>query len=152
MKKGSTFFLKATLLIISLGVLAICIFVLPAGLRGIDEYKPVMIIMYLSITPFFIALYQSLNLLNYIGRNSAFSDLAVTALRKIKYCAIAISVLFVVGMPLIFRAADVDDAPGVVVIALIIIFASWVIATFAGVLQKLLQNVIAIKSENELTV
>jgi hypothetical protein len=152
MKKGSTFFLKATLFIISLGVLAICIFVLPEGLRGTDEYKPIVILMYVAAIPFFGALYQSLKLLNYIDNNTAFSDLAVTALKRIKYSAITISGLFVLGMPLIFRAADIDDAPGVVAMALIIIFASGVIATFAGLLQALLQNVIAIKSENELTV
>jgi hypothetical protein len=78
--------------------------------------------------------------------------LSVRALKNIKYCAITISALYAAGMPYIFYAADRDDAPGVIVIGLVIIFASSVIATFAAVLQKLLQNVVEIKSENELTV
>lgn len=42
--------------------------------------------------------------------------------------------------------------PGIAIIGFIIIFASVVIAVFAGVLQKLLRNALDIKSENDLTV
>lgn len=138
----------------ALGVLAICTFVLPVGLRSDNTggYGPIILGMYVAAIPFFIALYQSFKLLNLIDKNNAFSVSAVKALGIIKYCAVAISALFAAGMPYIFTVADKDDAPGVVAIALIIVFASIVIATFAAVLQKLLQNVIAIKSENELTV
>ena len=55
-------------------------------------------------------------------------------------------------MPYIFIVAEEDDAPGVVLIALIVIFASFIIATFAALLQKLFKEALAIKSENELTV
>ncbi len=74
------------------------------------------------------------------------------ALIKIKYCAILISSVYVVGMPLIYYAAEVDDAPGLILIGMVIIFASFVVAVFAAVLQKLLKNAIDIKSENDLTV
>ena len=47
---------------------------------------------------------------------------------------------------------DMDDAPGIVMIGLIIIFACMVIAVFAAVLQKLLKNAIAIKQENDYTI
>ena len=57
-----------------------------------------------------------------------------------------------VGMPLIYYAAEVDDAPGLILIGMVIIFASFVVAVFAAVLQKLLKNAIDIKSENDLTV
>jgi hypothetical protein len=48
--------------------------------------------------------------------------------------------------------AERDDAPGIILIGLVIIFASMVIGVFAAVLQKLLTNAIEIKSENDLTV
>lgn len=44
------------------------------------------------------------------------------------------------------------DPPSFIPIGLIIIFSSIVIAVFAAVLQKLLQEAINIKSENDLTV
>lgn len=78
--------------------------------------------------------------------------MSVQVLKKIKYCAIIISCLYVVGMPLFYLMAEKDDAPGIIVIGLIIIFASMVIAVFAAVLQKLLKEAIDIKSENDLTV
>jgi hypothetical protein len=158
MNRGSTLFLRAVIVLMALGVLALCIIVLPQGISselapGADfDYGPIMIGMYLSAIPFFIALYQAFKLLNLIDKNNAFSELAVNALKNIKYCAIAISALYAIGMPYIFKVADRDDAPGVVAIALVIIGASFVIAIFAGVLQRLLQNVIDIKAENELTV
>ena len=48
--------------------------------------------------------------------------------------------------------AELDDAPGLGVIALAFVCMPLVIATFAAVLEKLLQNAIDIKSENDLTV
>ena len=45
-----------------------------------------------------------------------------------------------------------DDAPGIIIIGMIMIFASMVIAVFAAVLQRLLKDAIDIKSENDLTV
>jgi hypothetical protein len=152
MNRTSTLFLRGVIIIMALGVLALCIFVLPAGLEGGGMYSPIVIGMYIAAIPFYIALYQAYKLLNLIDKNNAFSELAVKALKNIKYCGIAIGALYFLGLPYIFRVADKDDAPGVLAIALVIVGASFVIAVFAAVLQKLLQNVVAIKKENELTV
>lgn len=154
MKLDSTLFLKFIISLIGLGVLALCVFALPAGIIS-DEtgaYRPILIGMYVPAIPFFIALFQTLKLLNYIHKNKVFSELSVNALKNIKYCAIAISALYTAGMPYIFYVADQDDAPGVAAIGFVIIFASMVIATAAAVFQKLLQNAVDIKSENDLTV
>jgi hypothetical protein len=43
-------------------------------------------------------------------------------LTKIKYSAIAISVLYVIALPFLYPFAEVDDAPGVLAFPLIIIF------------------------------
>ena len=108
--------------------------------------------MYVSVIPFFIALYQAFKLLSYIDKNQSFSELSVTSLKKIKFCAITISGLYVVIMPFVFLVADLDDAPGLIIIGMVPVFASMVIAVFAAVLQRLLQEAIHIKSENDLTV
>ncbi len=55
-------------------------------------------------------------------------------------------------MPLVFLVARKDDAPGLVIVGMILIFASIVIAVFAAVLKRLLQEAIDIKSENDLMV
>lgn len=150
MKQYSTIFLKVAVILIGIPVLALCIFWVP----GFINYLPYPILagVYASAITYFVALYQALKLLRYIDKNKAFSELSVEALKNIKYCAIAISSIFLVIIPFLFPIADADDAPGLIAFPLIITFASSVIAVFAGVLQRLLKEAIDIKSENDLTV
>jgi len=160
MERGTTLFLKVTIILIGIPVLAICIFLVPEIANFAAELYPdhsylkylVFIDLYATAIPFYFALYQAFLLLGYIDKNKAFSELSVRVLKNIKYCAITISSLYVLGMPLFYLIAEKDDAPGIIVIGMAIIFSSLVIAVFAAVLQKLLKEAIAIKSENDLTV
>ncbi|MDQ6422252.1 DUF2975 domain-containing protein [Paenibacillus sp. LHD-117] len=160
MERGTTLFLKAAVILIGIPVLAICIFLVPEIANFAAELYPdhaylkvlVFIDLYATAIPFYMALYQSFKLLSYIDKNNAFSELSVRALKTIKYCAIAISGLFTAGLPLFYLIAEKDDAPGIIVIGMVFVFASMVIAFFAAVLQRLLKEAIDIKSENELTV
>jgi hypothetical protein len=154
MEKGSTIFLRGVALLLGLIVLALCIFALPAGIRSDawGMYRPILWGMYVTAIPFFVALYHTLKLLNYIDQSQAFSQFSVNALKYIKYCAVTISASYAAGLPYTYIVADKDDAPGVMAIGLVITFASIVIAVFAAVLQKILKDAIAIKSENDLTV
>ncbi|MCY8139505.1 DUF2975 domain-containing protein [Bacillus inaquosorum] len=160
MNRVSTLFLKIAVLLIGIPILALCIFVVPKIANYTAELFPnmayiqylVFIFLYGAAIPFYFALYQAFKLLSYIDKNKAFSKISVRALKNIKYCAVTISILFAAGMPFFYLMAEVDDAPGIIVIGLVIIFASMVIAVFAAVLQKLLKEAIDIKSENDLTV
>ncbi|AKE17367.1 MULTISPECIES: DUF2975 domain-containing protein [Bacillus] len=160
MKQGSTLFLKTVVILIGIPVLAMCIFLVPKiGAFAAELYPDISYIKYLvfinlyaTAIPYYFALYQTFKLLNYIDKNNAFSELSVQALKNIKYSALAISVLYVLGMPLFYLVAERDDAPGIIIIGMIMIFASMVIAVFAAVLQRLLKDAIDIKSENDLTV
>ena len=160
MKRTSTAVLKAAVFLVGLPVLAVCIY----GLSRFDPNSPywalpelenlqypLLIGMYIGMIPFFIALYQSLKLLNYIDRNEAFSILSVKAIRNIKRCAVAIIIVYLIEMPFLYKLTMADDAPAIIM-GLFVIFASLVVAVFAAVLQKLLQDAIRIKSENDLTV
>jgi len=160
MKKVSTNFLRFVIILMGIGALAFCIFALPAMYKGASEDYPAvsravfwtMIGLYATVVPFFIALWQTLKLLSYIDQNKAFSDLSVKALRNIKYSAIIIAVVYIGIVPLLIPIADADDAPGLIPIGMVIACAPIAIAVFAEVLQRLLQNAIDIKSENDLTV
>ena len=156
--KGETLFLKVAVILMGFPVLALCIFGLPWLTNNPvnPDYAhiiyPILIGMYAAAIPFYFALYQAFKLLSYIDKNKAFSELSVEALKKIKYCAITISTFYVVLMPFVYLVAEKDDAPGLIIIGMVPIFASMVVAVFAAVLQKLLKNAIDIKSENDLTV
>jgi len=159
LKKVPTLFLKITICIIGLLVLALCIFLVPHIANFAAKMYPtialmnilVFIVMYGAAVPFYFALYQAFTLLQYIDKNTAFSELSVKALKNIKYCAIIISGLYVAGLPLFhFITKGMDPPFGLM--QLIIIFASLVMAVFAAILQQLLKEAINLKSENDLTV
>lgn len=156
MKRGSTLFLRGVVITIGIIVLAVCLFALPRliseELTGDFDYLPILLGLYAPAIPFFIALYQAHTLLGFIDQGKAFSKASVRTIRNIKFCALSISGLFALGMPYVFYLADRDDAPGLAAIGFVIIGASFVIATFAGVAEKLFQNAVDIKSENDLTV
>lgn len=158
MKLGSTTFLKGVIILIGTVVLALCIFALPQAIRaelrpGSDfDYGPILIGLYATAVPFFIGLYQAIKLLRQVDKNKAFTQKSVNLLKNIKYCALSISSMFTAGMPYIFYVADRDDAPGFVALGLVIIGASFVIATAAALFQRLFQSAVDIKAENDLTV
>ena len=160
MKRGSTNFLKIAVILLGIPILAFCIFGVPmlakAAAESNSEFAYVLhaivIVMAVSAIPYFVALYQAFKLLSFIDKNKAFSEISVKCLKIIKYCAITISGLYVVGLPFFIIFGHLDDAPGVVLLGILFIFAPMVIAIFAAVLQRLLQEAITIKSENDLTV
>jgi hypothetical protein len=156
MKKGSTLFLRSVIVFIAVAVGVLLVFILPriivAELQGDFDYLPILVGMYIPSIPFFIALFQGWKLLDFIDKNRAFSTLSINALRKIKYCGFIISALYAAGMPYIFMIAERDDAPGVALIGLVFTFGSFLIGTAAAIFQKMFQNALDIKSENDLTV
>lgn len=158
MKRGTTLFLRMAVFLIGAPVLALGLFGIyyllknPANPDYAHILYPIVIGMYISVIPFFGALFQAFKLLSYIDKNQAFSDLSVTALKKIKLFAMTISGVYVIVLPFIAMVAELDDAPGLIIIGMVPVFAPFVIAVFAAVLQRLLQEAITIKSENDLTV
>ena len=161
-KQGSTLFLKIVISLIGIVALAGMIRFpqtegRAANLDLISIYKdPFIIYLYIASIPFFVALYQAIKLLGFVEKNTVFSQSAVEAVRKIKYCAIAYIGFIAVAISYISVMAKLtngdDDPAGFVAIGLVLIFASSVIATAAAVLQRLLQHAVDIKSENDLTV
>lgn len=160
MKRGSTIFLRATVIALGLMALGLCALILPAIYNGwAKEYPdfaylkyPTLVILGATVIPFFIALYQTWKLLNYIDTDKAFSLDSVRALGIIKYSAIAFGGLYAACLPIVYFVAQRTDAPGVMGIGMIMTCAPVVIAVFATTLQMLLRNAISIKSENDLTV
>lgn len=157
MKKGSTLFLKFVICLIAIAALILLIW-LPqlegraANLDLISIYvDPLIIYAYIGSIPFFVALYQAFKLLGYIEQDQLFSEKAVRALRNIKLCAIAIIGFIVAGIAFIILGVEEDPA-GVVAMGIYTTFATVVIATAAAVFERLLQNAVDIKSENDLTV
>ena len=158
MKRCSTFFLKVVLLLIAIGALAGMIWFPQTEGRAtnldlISIYTdPFIIYIYIASTPFLIGLYQAFRLLNLIDANKAFSQGAVNTLKNMKFASLSLIGFIALAEFYIRFFAHGDDPAGPTALGILASFAAIVIATAAAVFQKLLQNAVDIKSENDLTV
>ena len=112
---------------------------------------PFLAYAYVGSIVFFVALYQAFKVLGYAGQNKVFSQAAVKSLRTIKFCAIAIIGFVAVGEIFIMLHKS-DDRAGGVFMGILITFGSIVVATAAAMFERVLQNAVDMKSENDLTV
>lgn len=160
MKQGSTVFLRLGVSAIGLGVLALCIFLLPLiWIHAYDEYpqrgyavRVVVAAMYLSAIPFYIGIYKGWRVLNAIDNNQAFSMRPVKSLKTIAWCAGIISAIYAISLPFFYIWADHVDAPGLMVIGLFLTGMPLIICVAVALLARLLGEAVTIKNENDLTV
>jgi hypothetical protein len=160
MKRSSTIFLQIVVVLIGIGALAFMLW--EPHIEGRNKHAtlfeiyfkdPFLAFAYIASIPFFVALFQAFKLLGYAGQNKVFTPQAVKALRTIKHCAIAIIgfvAVSVIFMP--FSDSDDDDGPQGVVMRILLTFGSIVVATAAATFERIFQNAVEIKSENDLTV
>jgi DUF2975 family protein len=158
MNRGASLFLRAVVVLIGIGALALLLWEphlegrnVHATLFAIYFKDPFLAYVYFASIPFFVGLYQALKVLGYAGRNKEFSPSAVKSVRTMKYCAIALVGLVAIAEAIIMFGPS-DDRAGGVVIGLVIFFAAIVVATATVILERALQNAVDMKSENDLTV
>ncbi|HZL11722.1 MAG TPA: DUF2975 domain-containing protein [Prolixibacteraceae bacterium] len=159
MKRVSIIFLQAVIVLIGIVALAILIRVPLTEGRAVNldlfsiYFDPFILYGYAASIAFFVALYKAFKLLGYIGQNKVFSSNAVKTLKNIKYCAIVLSILIVAaGLYIKIVHNKEDDPAGFLAICIVTTFASIVVATAAAIFEKLLQNAIDMKFENDLTI
>src|SRR5918993_4128763 len=159
MKRISTVFLQAVIVLIGIVALAILLWFPSAEGRAKNldlfsiYFDPFILYGYATSIAFFVALYKAFKLLGYIGQNKVFSLNSVMALKSIKYCAIVLSILIVMaGLYIRISHNKNDDPAGFLVICIATTFVSIVVATAAAIFEKILQNAIDMKSEIDLTI
>ena len=159
MKKTSVIFLQGVIVLIGIIAVAIMIwFPLVEGrATNLDLFSiyldPFILYGYAASIAFFVALYKAFRLLGYIGQNKVFSPPSVKTLKSIKRCAIILSILIVLaGLYIKIFHGKEEDPAGFIAICILTTFISIVIATAAAVFEKVLQNAIDMKSENDLTI
>ena len=158
MERGSILFLKAVLVLIGMCALALMLWEphvegrnAHATLFQIYFNDPFLAYAYIASIPFFVALSQAFKVLGYAGQNKVFSQEAVKALRTIKCCGISIIGFVAVG-EIFIMLGNSDDRAGGVFMGILITSGSIVIATAAAMFERILQNAVDMKSENDLTV
>ncbi len=160
-EQSSTLFLKVSLIAIAGIVLLFAAIILPSmiegwngELRSIDHYKyPFVFGIAATIIPFLYALFHGWKILTNIDRGTAFSVRSVKSLRFIKFCAVIIAVIYALLLPVVYEIAQIDDAPGLILIyTAIFVGGPLIVSVAAAVLERLLFEALRMKHENELTV
>lgn len=159
MKRVSTVFLQMVTVLIGIVALVILIWLpLTEGrATNLDLFciyaDPFILYGYGVSIAFFVALYNAFRLLGYIGQNKVFSTNSVRTLKNIKYCAILLSILIAAaGLFIRLTHNKEDDPAGFLALCIVTTFVAIVIATAVAIVEKLLQNAVDMKSENDLTV
>jgi Protein of unknown function (DUF2975) len=159
MKRMSTVFLQTALIIIGIVALIVMIrFPMTEGrAANLDLFSiyadPFILYGYAVSIAFFVALYKAFRLLGYIGHNRIFSSESVGTLKSIKYCAIILGMsIIAAGLYIKFAHNKDDDPAGFLAVCIVTVFVCVVVATAATVFEKILQNAINMKSENDLTI
>jgi hypothetical protein len=159
MKRIPIVFLQAVIVLIGMVALTLLIW-LPStegratNLDVISIYSdPFILYGYAASIAFFVALYKAFRLIGYIGQNRVFSSNSVKSLRSIKYCAIILAISIVAaGLFIRFFHNKDDDPAGFLALCIVTTFVSVVVATAAAIFEKILQNAVDMKSENDLTI
>jgi len=142
-KKLPTIILRIITILTAVAGILVCIFVLPgfgtAIAKNFPEYAfwqyPILIGVYAAAVCFFFALFQFWLLMSNIDRADA---LSINNLKAIRISTIVFSILyFLFAMPIIFLAAEADDAPGLILAGAFLDLFPIGIAAFAAVLERI---------------
>ena len=146
MKQISTLFLQVVVVLIGIAALAVMLWEphiegrnIHATLFEIYFKDPFLAYAYVASIPFFVALFQAFKILGYAGQDKAFSQEALKAVQRIKYCAKAIIGFVAIG-EIFIMLNDSDDRAGGVFIGILITFGSVIVVAAASVFEKILQD------------
>lgn len=138
MKKLSVQFLKLSIVLIMIPVIALMIYGLiwlpvnPVNPRYAYMIYPVLAGFYLASVPVIYAAVRLFQLLTHVGKDTLTQEVKGEMLRKLKKAAAAAGAVFLLIMPFIFMIADEDDAPGLVIFSGIpVLFAMIAIAVIS---------------------
>lgn len=158
MKSSSTVFLQVIIGIVGLAALAFMLVEPHFEGRNRDAtvfevyfHDPFLAYVYLASIPFFVAIFQAIRVLNHVRQNTTFSPTAVQAVRTIKYCTL-LMIGFVAFSFVFMMFGEQEDRPQGIMMRVFVAVPSIVVATAAAIFERLLQNAVELKSENDLTV
>ena len=159
MKGLSIIFLQAVIVLMGVVALSIMIrFPLTEGrAQNLDLFSiyldAFILYGYASSIAFFVALYKAFKLLGYIRQNKLFTRDSVRTLRGIKYSTIILSIaIAMAGFYILLFHDKEDDPAGFLAMCIVITFITIAVATGLAVLERILQNAVDIKTENDLTI
>lgn len=146
MKTGLTRFLQG--LVILLGIAALAFLLWEPHLEGRNTHAtvfeiyfkdPFLAYAYFASLTFFLGLYQAFKVLGLAGQNKLYTPEAVSGLRTIRYCAIALIGFVALGEVFILSNTS-DDRAGGVAMGVLISFGAILVAVAAAKFERRLRG------------
>ncbi|MDR2899535.1 MAG: DUF2975 domain-containing protein [Clostridiales bacterium] len=142
-EKFALFVLCAAALLFAAFGLIVCVFILPTFANGVILFAPklsflfypLLVGLYAAMGCYFYGIYNFWKLMGGYSKNNV---LSLDCLRKIRNACMVFCVLyFIFAMPIIFFAAEADDAPGLILFGAFLDLIPMSIAAFSYILEKL---------------
>ncbi|EOI6518014.1 DUF2975 domain-containing protein [Enterococcus faecium] len=109
-------------------------------------------VIYFALLLGIIIAYFLLRLLKQIEENQAFSNQSLDILKKIERTILIIGFAFFGLLPKFLKVAYLDDAPGLMLVGIAVVFIPFAVYTLTSVLENLLEHAILLKTDHDLTV
>ena len=146
MKNWQSLFLKIVIIILVLPILFLAFYLFPhyiyLGFQSDSSYAPYLLVLVIScyfiFVPLLMIFYKSFKLLIKIDKKEFFTEETIKSLKFISILAYAITLVLVCDLPFVYIVANMDDAPGLLLIAL---FITGFVLSF-GVLVSLIKTLV----------
>lgn len=146
MKKWASLFLKLSVIACAIPVLFFCIRILPGIISGaLGEYPellwakyPMYIGFYLSGVLSLYVFSQTFRLLRLVDKGQVKDSMTHGILKTIRWSSLSISLVYLMMSPVVYYVADHEDAPGILLIELIILFVWIAVASLSIIFSSLL--------------
>ncbi|MDT8337267.1 MAG: DUF2975 domain-containing protein [Candidatus Izemoplasmatales bacterium] len=156
MKNYQVLFLKILIGMAIIPVLFLVLYKFPSlfieGFSSGSEYVPYLFGSMISVcimsVPYAISLVHTFKLLILLEKKEFVSQNSEKSLTIIKKMAFIVAIIFLVDMPFIYIIADMDDAPGLIMIGLFLMIFALAIGVFANLIKKFISEQRSEKSIN----
>lgn len=143
----SILFLKTCLIILLLLLIGLAGYGVSALMKGITSSlifeKPgyiVLIVAYMALIPLIFSIFHGLRILQFISKSSKSIDLIFLSAQMIRKSFLFIAFLALCILPIFFYIGQMDDAPGLVLVGIILIVVPLAVSAIFRCFQYILKD------------
>lgn len=143
--KRELLILKSLIMMGITGIFVIGVIYLPyQGLTQITDFDLwdllFLVMVYGTLIPLAYVGYQSILILNSISQHEFFNHQTSQRFKNISFSALFVSGLYLLSMPALIYMAELDDAPGLAAIGLLIMVFSFAVYLACSIFKKIINE------------
>lgn len=100
----------------------------------------------------FNILFNLFKVVDLIAKKQAFTEAILRFVKRIKKTIFYLACSFCGVLPLVYHGADIEDAPGLMLLGIGVVLIPFAIFLFAQIVEELFKSAIELQKENDLTV